>query len=59
MLKYLIVLFIMLLPFEAYALDTGNSAPDFNIITIDGREFSFDRDIKGKKPLYLIFWATW
>lgn len=41
------------------AVDTGDFAPDFDAVTIDGKEISYSRDIKGKKPLYIIFWATW
>ncbi|MBI4689801.1 MAG: hypothetical protein HY754_06000 [Nitrospirae bacterium] len=44
---------------HAEALDVGDSVPDFHIVTIDGKEISYEKDLKGKKPVYLIFWATW
>jgi len=37
----------------------GDIAPDFKITTLDGKEISYQQDIKAKRPLYLIFWATW
>lgn len=57
--RYLVILFIMILPFEAYAFDKGDAAPDFHIVTIDGKEISYEKDIRGKKHLYLAFWSTW
>lgn len=57
--RYLIVLFIMILPFKAYAIDVGDAVPDFHIVTMDGKEISYDRDLRGRKPLYLAFWSTW
>lgn len=36
----------------------GNAAPDFNATTITGEAFNLS-DYKGKKPVYLKFWATW
>jgi hypothetical protein len=44
---------------DAHALSTGDSAPDFQVVTINGKEISYYKDVKGKKPLYLIFWSTW
>jgi hypothetical protein len=41
------------------AIDVGDPAPDFHVSTIDGKEISYYRDIKGKKPLYLAFWGAW
>lgn len=37
----------------------GDIAPDFNAISLDGKRISYYNDLKGKKPVYLIFWATW
>ncbi len=54
-----ILFFLLALPFSAYALDAGDRVPDFHIVTLDGKEISYDRDIRDKKPLYLVFWATW
>jgi hypothetical protein len=44
---------------SSHAIDRGDSAPDFQVVTIDGKNISYYKDVKGKKPLYLIFWATW
>jgi hypothetical protein len=44
---------------DSRAVDTGDSAPDFQVVTIDGKNISYYKDVKGKKPLYLIFWSTW
>jgi len=49
----LIILFIIILPFKAYAIDVGDAIPDFH------KEISYEKDIKGKKPLYLAFWSAW
>jgi hypothetical protein len=34
-------------------------APDFTIRSLEGRTISYFADLKGKKPVYLVFWATW
>ena len=39
--------------------EVGDNAPDFNILSLKGRQVSYYNDFKGKKPVYLIFWATW
>jgi len=39
--------------------EVGDNAPDFNTLTLKGRQVSYYNDLKGKKPVYLIFWATW
>ncbi len=55
-----VVLFcLFLMPGRSSALGTGDPAPDFRIVTTGGKDISFFSDIKGKNPLYLIFWATW
>lgn len=36
----------------------GQIAPDFQVKKLDGSSFKL-ADYKGKKPVYLIFWATW
>jgi len=56
---FFIIILIMILTFKAYALDVGDVVPGFHIVTIDGKEISYEKDIKGKKPLYLAFWSTW
>ena len=52
-------LILFLYPIQGLALVEGDDAPDFSIVTIEGKEMSYNRDVKGKKPLYLTFWATW
>ncbi|MBI4848209.1 MAG: redoxin domain-containing protein [Nitrospirae bacterium] len=37
----------------------GDNAPDFNALSLEGRQVSYYNDLKGKKPVYLTFWATW
>ncbi len=36
----------------------GDKAPDFSATTLDGRKVALS-NYMGKKPLYLVFWATW
>ena len=55
----LAILSLLIWASDSRAIDTGDSAPDFQISTIDGKEISYYKDVKGKKPLYLIFWSTW
>ncbi|MBI5639665.1 MAG: hypothetical protein HZA17_04490 [Nitrospirae bacterium] len=59
--KYLtvVICIVLLFPSIGMALDTGGIPPDFTVLTVDGKEISYVRDLKGKKPVYLIFWATW
>lgn len=40
------------------AAQVGEQAPDFSLLTMQGEAFNLS-DYKGKKPVYLIFWATW
>lgn len=39
--------------------EVGDNAPDFNVLSLEGKQVSYYNDFKGKKPVYLIFWATW
>lgn len=39
-------------------VNVGDSAPDFSVTTLSGEQVSLS-DYKGKKPVYLKFWATW
>jgi cytochrome b561 len=57
--KSALFLAMILLPVSTYALTVGEKSPDFHIVTHQGKEISYDRDIKGKKPVYLFFWTTW
>jgi hypothetical protein len=57
--KGILLLTLLLLPARAYALGVGDKTPDFRVITIQGKEISYEKDIEGKKPVYLFFWATW
>lgn len=36
----------------------GDRAPDFEVTTVSGETFKL-ADYRGKKPVYLKFWATW
>ncbi len=53
------LLSLVFLPSKTYALGAGDKAPDFHVVTLQGKEISYERDIKGKKPVYLFFWTTW
>jgi len=55
----ILFLSLLFLPVKTYAIGVGDIAPDFKIITLDGKEISYQQDIKAKKPLYIVFWATW
>ncbi len=56
---FLVAILISFLHLKGYAIDVGDAVPDFHTVTIDGKDISYEKDIKGKKPVYLIFWATW
>lgn len=57
--KGIFFLSLVFLPARTYALGVGDKAPDFHVVTTQGKEISYDSDIKGKKPVYLFFWTTW
>ncbi len=40
------------------AIDIGKQAPDFELYTIDRNKFVLSEHFR-KKPVYLVFWATW
>lgn len=40
------------------SLSVGELAPNFTGTTLDGREVSL-KDFRGRKPVYIKFWATW
>jgi len=43
---------------NANQLKPGDDAPDFNVTTISGKQIKLS-ELKGNKPIYLKFWATW
>ena len=43
---------------NAKQLKAGDDAPDFNVITMSGKQIKLS-ELKGHKPVYLKFWATW
>ncbi len=57
--KGILLLSLVLLPVRGYALEVGDRSPDFRAVTIKGEKISYYRDLKGKKPVYLVFWTTW
>ena len=54
---FLPALFLLMAVPNAMALDVGKPAPDFKIVTIDGKVFK-PSDAKGK-VIVLNLWATW
>lgn len=42
----------------AFAVEVGDAAPDFEIKTEAGKLFRME-EVKGKSPVFLVFWATW
>lgn len=40
------------------ASQVGEPAPNFSLLTLDGNRFDL-AEYRGKKPVHLIFWATW
>lgn len=44
---------------RGYPIGLGDMTPDFTVETMEGTEMSYYADIRGRKPLYLVFWATW
>lgn len=54
-----ILLVFILAPAGASALEVGDMAPDFHLVTLDGRDISYYADLRGARPLYLMFWTTW
>jgi peroxiredoxin len=56
--KVLTFLLIFSLSKVAFAIDVNEPAPDFTIKTLDGKNYTLSTSI-GKKPVYLVFWATW
>jgi hypothetical protein len=57
--RWILPLLLLTLPLYGYALDVGDSAPDFKDVSLGNKQISYSSDFKGKRPVYLIFWATW
>lgn len=55
----IVVLTLVFLPLKAHALEVGDRVPDFHFLDRAGKEISYAADIRGVKPLYLVFWTTW
>ncbi len=53
-----VFLFLLLTVINCTA-ETGHKAPDFKGTTLEGREITYESQLKGKKSVYLIFWASW
>lgn len=54
-----VAVLVLLTPPAASALGVGDPAPDFRMLTLAGREISYYAGLKGGRPLYLMFWATY
>lgn len=52
------LLFLTFAAGPAWSVEVGQAAPDFRLMTLDGAPVSL-ADFKGKKPLMILFWATW
>jgi len=53
-----ISLTMIALNLSAKTLKQGDFAPDFSVTTITGEQIKLS-ELKGNKPIYLKFWATW
>ena len=42
----------------ALGINIGNLAPDFTLTSLAGKSVHL-KDYRGKKPVYIVFWATW
>ena len=50
---------LLLVCVDGYAVGVEDVAPDFNTSNLKGNHISYSGQLKGKKPVYLVFWATW
>ena len=66
--KILITLILICVTKFALAIDVGELAPDFSLQSLNWQdtEFKYSQEKEfilseqiGKKPVYLVFWATW
>ncbi len=56
--KLLLVLAILFSIHSVNAIEVGEKAINFKATTLEGKEISLD-EFKGKKAVWLVFWATW
>ncbi len=57
-LTILTVLAAVVWPTSGFAVNMGEAAPEFVLKRMDGTELRHGA-IKGKKPMLMVFWATW
>lgn len=57
--RMFLILLMLAFPVSVYAVEIGDDAPDFKALSLEGKQISYFKDMKGKRPVYLIFWATW
>lgn len=53
-----ILMLLLVAATPAWSVGVGEAAPDFRLKTLDGKPVGL-ADFKGKKPMMLVFWATW
>ena len=56
--KLVLVLAILFSINSANAIEVGETAINFKATTLDGKAISL-KEFKGKKAVWLVFWATW
>ena len=56
--KSVLILLIIILVQNLSALEIGDNAISFKAKSINNKEINLD-DFKGKKAVWLVFWATW
>jgi peroxiredoxin len=54
----LFILALLLTP-RLFAQSVGEKAPDFSAFTLNNQLVWLSKDYIGKKPVMLVFWATW
>lgn len=55
----IILLVLLKMSTLCHGANVGDNAPDFRTITLKGNNISYVSQLKDKKPVYLVFWATW
>ena len=53
-----VLLLLLTLPVFSFALDVNDKAPYFGGVALDGKQVAYS-ELRGTKPVYLMFWATW